>query len=299
MKLAVVIFIVLAAVQYYDVVASEKGRLVKWWIRAFNNIFTFVLTFSELDPALVKSGWVDYNSTCQEPLRGRNGRVGLQGSLGVSGRDGRNGTIGKTGQRGPKGERGRRGAPGPKKGGAVFTHWGNDNCSDSETDTETLYAGIVASQRSQYYYNRYGGGANYLCLPYDVPQNVSTITNGNQAYLYGTEYESPILSVEKNQNVPCAVCHTPTRAVQIMIPAKTSCPSSWIAEYAGYLMTAHYNQKSNQKYICVDEKANSVPNPDVKSWYAPLLYHVTATCSGIPCPPYTDKKYIACVVCTK
>ena len=181
------------------------------------------------------------------------------------------------------------------KEGVVYTHWGKDNCSDIETDTETLYAGIVVGQ----HYNSYGGGANYLCLPNEGPQNLSTTFNHNQAYLYGTEYESPILPVNKNENVPCAVCYAPTKAVQLMIPGRLNCSSSWTEEYEGYLMTARSSQYSNQNYICVDKDAESVLHPKTKNLYGPLLYHVTARCSGIPCPPYNDKKYITCVVCTK
>ena len=265
-------------------------------MRAFNNIITFILTFSELDSiTLIKSGWTD-NSEYQEPLRGRDGRHGTQGPQGVNGRDGRNGTEGRMGRKGPIGERGRRGAPGPKKGGVVYTHWGNNNCSDTETDTETLYAGIVVG--SGHYYNYYGGGANYLCLPDEGPQNLNTTYKGNQAYLYGTEYDSPILSVNKNENVPCAVCYTPTKAVRLMIPGRLNCSPSWTKEYEGYLMTARYSQYSNQNYICVDKESESLPNL-ANNMYGASLYHVTARCSGIPCPPYTDKKYITCVVCTK
>ena len=39
MKVAVAIFIILVAAQCYEVFASE-GRLVKWCIRAFNNLIT-------------------------------------------------------------------------------------------------------------------------------------------------------------------------------------------------------------------------------------------------------------------
>ena len=295
LKAAVAIFIFLAAVKCYEVVASE-GRLIKWCIRAFNNIITFILTFSESDSiTLIKSGWTD-NSLYQEPLRGRDGRNGTQGPQGVNGHDGRNGTEGRKGRKGPKGERGRRGKPGQKKGGVVYTHWGNDSCSDNTTDTEILYEGIVVG--SGRYYNYYGGGANYLCLPKEGPQNLSTTYNGNQAYLHGTEYDSPILSVNKNENVPCAVCYTPTKTVQLMIPGRLNCSSSWTKEYEGYLMTARFSEYANQNFICVDKEAQSVLT-EAKNMNGPLLYHVTARCSGIPCPPYEDNKYITCVVCTK
>ena len=178
----------------------------------------------------------------------------------------------------------------------MYTHWGNNNCSDTETDTETLYAGIIAGS----YYSHFGGGANYLCLPIEGPQNLSITYNGNQAYLHGIESDSIIPSVDKDENVPCAVCYTPTKAVQLMIPGKTTCPSpSWTEEYEGYLMTARSSQYGNKNFICVDKDAESFLPPDTRIPYGPSLYHVTATCSGIPCPPYNKNKYITCVVCSK
>ena len=224
----------------------------------------------------------------------------MPGPYGSTGRDGVNGTDGEIGPTGPKGERGGRGAPGPKKKGVVYTHWGKHNCTINGNDTEELYSGRVVGH---YYYGyqglyRYGGGANYLCLPNDT-EYLNTTFKDSVSTLYGTEYESPIIqSVEHNQNAPCAVCYTSSKSVQLMIPAKTSCPSSWTAEYNGYLMTTRSSQGTNLNYICVDQYSESIPNTD-NNINGAKLYHVTAKCSGIPCPPYKEKQYITCVVCTK
>ena len=209
--------------------------------------------------------------------------------------DGRNGKDGKFGPKGEKGDRGENGPPGPPSGGVVYTHWGKDSCPNIATGCEILYAGRVAGE----FFNSFGGGANYLCLPEKDPEYLSDIYNGDQAYLYGTEYELPIIeSVSQDQNVPCAVCYTPEKTVQVMIPAKTTCPRSWTVEYTGYLMTANSGHRNNKEYICVDKDSEPVPGSALNVGGA-LLYHVTATCTGIPCPPYDNKKYIACVVCTK
>ena len=82
------------------------------------------------------------------------------------------------------------------------------------------------------------------------------------------------------------------------IPAKTTCPPSWTAEYVGYLMTAHHNSTNNKDYICVDKDGEPVPG-SAGNVNGTSLYHVTATCTGIPCPRYATNKYITCVVCTK
>ena len=264
--------------------------------KSFQQLDYFVLAFSESNSTLpVRSGWSDNNSKYQKPLQGRDGRDGIPGPHGPTGRDGANGKDGKKGRKGAKGERGGRGAPGPKKKGVVYTHWGKDNCSDIAIGTELLYAGRVAGQ----YYGNYGGGANYLCLPEKDAEYLNTTYKGDQASLYGTEYEIPIIpSVLQNENVPCAVCYTSTKTVQVMIPAKTTCPLSWTVEYAGYLMTEHRGHPNNKGYICVDKYSEPVPN-SVGNDNGALLYHVTATCTGIPCPPYATNQYITCVVCTK
>jgi hypothetical protein len=100
------------------------------------------------------------------------------------------------------------------------------------------------------------------------------------------------------ENVPCSICYVSTKTTHIMIPGKTSCPSTWSMEYNGYLMTAYYGHKNNKDFVCVDKDAEPIPGTrsDVNG---ALLYPVMASCSDIPCPPYVPNKYITCAVCTK
>ena len=177
----------------------------------------------------------------------------------------------------------------------MYTHWGKDSCPNTKTGCKVLYAGRVVGE---YYFN-YGGGANYLCLAEEDPEYLGTTYDGNQAHLVGTEYEKPIIeSVSQDYNVPCAVCYTPEKSVQVMIPAKTTCPKSWTVEYTGYLMTEKSSNQNNKDYICVDKDSKPVPG-SAGNVNGASLYHVTATCTGIPCPPYYNDIYVACVVCTK
>ena len=84
-----------------------------------------------------------------------------------------------------------------------------------------------------------------------------------------------------------------------MIPARITCPSSWMEEYEGYLMATNNNHKSNVVYECVDKNAETVPGSYANTDGA-LFYHVVATCgTGLPCHPYVTNKVITCVVCTK
>ena len=241
------------------------------------------------------------NNTYISVLQGRDGRDGLPGPQGPPGFDGIDGKRGEKGQQGDKGDRGADGPPGPPSAGVVYTHWGKDSCNNITTytcpenasSTEVVYAGRVVGE----YYNNYGGGSNYLCLPEKNPEYLSPTYKGNQAYLYGTEYESVILP--KDDNVPCAVCYNSKKSAQVMIPARITCPDdTWTTEYFGYLMTARASHKSNKDYICVDKEPDSVPGSAGSSNGA-LLHHVTTTCTGIPCEPYRPNVYVTCVVCTK
>ena len=40
-------------------------------------------------------------------------------------------------------------------------------------------------------------------------------------------------------NVPCSVCHVSEGRVELMIPARKTCPGGWMRDYGGYLATSH------------------------------------------------------------
>ena len=157
-----------------------------------------------------------------------------------------------------------------------------------------MYEGLAGGSSS----SQSGGGANYLCLP----KNPDYLLNGLPKYvnyLYGTEYENPIpLSTSDDHNAPCSVCYVDKRVSKLMIPAKTTCPSSWTQEYTGYLMTSRYDHARNSVYECVDKNAESVPGSAADN-DSVLFYHTVAKCTYLPCPPYVTTNTITCVVCTK
>ena len=151
------------------------------------------------------------------------------------------------------------------------------------------------------WYNHKGDGANYLCLPKD-PQYLSTIHPKWQSYMYGAEYETGNRVFSRNTqdyNVPCAVCLAPKKSTKLMIPAKTSCPTSWTREYYGYLMTSYYNHYRNKQYECVDYYPDVIHGRKEKNNGA-QFYFVEAVCGyGLPCGPYINRRAITCAVCTK
>ena len=232
------------------------------------------------------TGLSSNKQTYVEVLRGRDGRDGAPG------RDGVKGERGDKGEKGEKGETGPVGQAGPKSGGVVYTRWGRKSCP---TGAELLYDGITGGE----WYGHTGGGANYVCLP-KVPQYMSTNVPTHSSYMYGTEYQvdNNIISGKNDHNAPCAVCYTSTKSVKLMIPARTSCPSSWTTEYKGYLMTERHVHKHNKVYECVDENPESIDGSEA-SIDGALFYFTRSTCHGLPCPPYVNNRPITCVVCTK
>ncbi len=128
--------------------------------------------------------------------------------------------------------------------------------------------------------------------------------------MFGAEYETgrhdnslgPLGDSRHQKNVPCAVCATTARGMQLMIPAKLNCPDdSWTREYSGYLMTqSGLSGFHRTKFICVDGEAEVIPNTP-QNRDGVLLYHVRADRCGteyLPCT-YDPQKEITCVVCSK
>ena len=174
----------------------------------------------------------------------------------------------------------------------VYTRWGRTICPNN-TGSVLLYDGIMAASTRL----KTGGGANYLCLPH-TPQYIKPISPQYFSNISATEYVDNTFGQMIYHDPPCAVCYTSTKAVQIMIPAKTTCPISWTVEYVGYLMSEWSDNKRNAVYECVDI------NPEVLPGSAPMhlgsvIHFVKTSCTGIPCPPYNTKNALNCVVCTK
>ena len=226
--------------------------------------------------------------------RGTTGPPGSQGATGPPGSQGATGPPGSQGQQGlpgSQGEQGIQGPPGIAGKGVVYTRWGSSSCP-SVSGTTLVYAGRAGGS----YYTHGGGGANYLCMPSD-PQYTLPFRNGVQgyAYVYGTEYQYPVQGTNQH-NVPCAVCLAATRGTVLMLPAKTSCPTSWTTEYTGYLMTERSTYKRSM-YECVDRSQESVSGSQANTDGA-LFFHVEANCNGLQCPPYDAQKELTCAVCT-
>jgi hypothetical protein len=183
------------------------------------------------------------------------------------------------------------GSPAAVVGGVTYNRWGRSTC---RSGAERVYAGRTGST----FHEHQGGAANYVCMPND-PQYTLPTQHGvrGHSYVYGTEYEEPLVSGRNQHNAPCAVCYIPTKHSVIMIPAKTWCPSGWTREYYGYLMSERVENRRTM-YECVDSAMESV------SWSqnhanSGHFWHVEAHCDGMACPPYDPQRELGCVVCSK
>ena len=223
-------------------------------------------------------------------LQGRDGRDGLPG------RDGRDGEPGATGEKGDKGDQGPagpQGPPRPRVAGATYVRWGRTSCP-TQLGTTLLYSGRAAGAL----YTSSGGGANLLCLPSNPDYLSANSPVNDRAPLQGVEIQHSVGGITANQNIPCAVCYTPTRSTQVMIPAWTHCPASWTKEYVGYIMT-EYKSHNRLEFVCVDQNAEQVPG-EARDVNAALLHNVDVACnSGLLCPPYSSTNEVTCAVCTK
>ena len=263
---------------------------------------------------------VDSNSTpqsCPQGRDGRDGRDGAQGEKGEAGSlryPGLRGEKGDSGQQGERGDRGEQGQPGFKgitgmsgqkgeKGapsttsGVTYTRWGKYSCPNIH-GTELVYAGKTGGTKV----DESGGGANYLCMPSDPEYSLYGSGCQQGSYVYGAEYS--LFAGQPNQNIhdhdaPCAVCFASARGSLLMIPAKLSCPTSWIKEYDGYLMTERHSYSGRTMYICVDRLPDSVAGQDSHDSDRVELFSVEAKCEGLSCPPYSTEKELTCVVCTR
>ena len=102
------------------------------------------------------------------------------------------------------------------------------------------------------YYNNPGGGASYLCLPHNPKYDKYKDRHQAVGYVCSTEYKvndynrDPFKRNLHNHDAPCVVCFVKSRGSMLMMPARNDCPSGWIKEYHGYLMTAYHKTTSIQ-----------------------------------------------------
>ena len=100
-----------------------------------------------------------------------------------------------------------------------------------------------------------------------------------------------------HQDAPCALCLTPGRSTQTVLPAHTQCPDGWTLEYKGYMMSsAALENRPQTAAVCVDQAPEAVPGGGTEDNQG-IIYIMTTKCGSLPCPPYVERE-VACVVCS-
>ena len=200
----------------------------------------------------------------------------------------------------------------PVYSGSNYIRWGRKSCPPT---SKLIYHGEMAGPD----YNSAGGGTNYQCLPSDPEYDPKAPANQLYSFLRGVRYELYAANTNlfpsklQGHRAPCAVCETEKRVNQIMIPAKTRCPTDdWNLDYKGFLMSSAETNGDGSlishhhrgMYVCMDAQAESATGKVMANHHGERLYPVAARCSGdgalTNCPPYlTDRRALSCVVCSK
>jgi len=184
-----------------------------------------------------------------------------------------------------------------RNGGTVYVRWGHDQCPST---AQLVYSGRAGGP----FYNQGGSGSNPQCLPMDPNFLIPISGTQHRGLIYGAEYETFTDSNSHvhgrlNFDVPCAVCHVSNRTAVYMVPAKYTCPTGWIREYYGYLMTEYNgNDRQRTQYTCFDTALKPVPGSSANN-NGLVFYFVEGRCGSLPCPPYDNNRELSCAVCTK
>jgi hypothetical protein len=183
--------------------------------------------------------------------------------------------------------------------GVLYTRWGRTTCPDSAS---LVYAGVVVGKS----HSHGGGGTNPLCASQTADWLDYDSGNQNGNLLYGAEYETlgyavgAGLRAVHDKQVPCAVCMVASRSMRLVMPGSTSCPSSWVEEYQGYLMGLHFQHGAGDT-LCVDEAPEASPfGGGTGNENGFLLYFTEAQCGSLPCGAgqYVEDREMTCAVCT-
>ncbi|XP_077966125.1 uncharacterized protein LOC120335327 [Styela clava] len=188
--------------------------------------------------------------------------------------------------------------------GTTYTRWGRRNCKGN---SKLVYSGLAAGT----HYSHTGGGANHICLDFNVDYTPGTYVEGGQgsSHMYGVEYRDgnwvnqlfDLSDTEFNtlqfHSLPCAVCMAERKIDQVMIPGRETCPEGWTTEYRGYVMAGSHGDKHPTEFICVDERPQVVPGTsgDQKGVF---LFMVETQCASLLCEPFVAGRELRCVVCS-
>jgi len=134
------------------------------------------------------------------------------------------------------------------------------------------------------------------------PQTTPTPASANRKTTTKAKYVAKYADmIGTRKYIPCAVCDVEQHTQQLMVPAATTCPHSWIIQYQGYLMNYHHGTQA-ANVVCVNDQALGIsPSSDagIRKIVSKYLSHIVIDCKTFPCPPLNHSELLKCVVCTK
>jgi hypothetical protein len=160
--------------------------------------------------------------------------------------------------------------------GGLFELWGSQSCpmgTDRIGTAGGIMAGTTQGIVSPMAANE-GGATNFICLGVGGQMSLGRFDTDEQAgsaigaVTYG---DGNALWFQAGAPVTCSTCQTPGRGWNMMVPGRSSCPSGFTLDYAGWLLSTRHaaapvrtpsvSSTATQKaaYVCVynDTVANS------------------------------------------
>ncbi|KAK3084391.1 hypothetical protein FSP39_012796 [Pinctada imbricata] len=117
--------------------------------------------------------------------------------------------------------------------------------------------------------------------------------------VHGSEYQFAFRNIQRNDDVPCAVCRVTGANTVLMVPGKVDCHKDWKKQYSGLLTANHEGHPGTSEYACVDEHPEGIEGTRTHDDEGKLFYPARSICGSLPCPPYVNKGFLSCVVCTR
>ena len=131
----------------------------------------------------------------------------------------------------------------------------------------------------------------------------ATTTSQDGDSVYGAVYITSGYGVSDLKPVhdykaSCSICET-NSSVTITVYGTPECPSGWITEYKGYLMSNYYHSSSSYdrtEFVCVDQHPDTTLGKGSSG--EARLYPTEYECGSLPCNVYKENREATCAVCS-
>ncbi|KAF8769801.1 hypothetical protein HNY73_017410 [Argiope bruennichi] len=179
-------------------------------------------------------------------------------------------------------------------GGSHYTHWGSDACP---SQTVLVFGGVMSTTDRDSI-----GSSQYTCMPNDKQYPEGNNNSDDEIGDYPQVQQVAFVSRKKNgeqkrKAIKCSSCRVPGKSTTTMLVAKTECPSGWVKQYQGTLISTDIQQVRGQ-LVCLD---TSKPFEDISEDTESLtvVTEVSPKCGSYPCSGgVSASTALPCVVCS-